>query len=109
MLSCVQDEAPLLTPNVLICSVGTEIFYRTADGSLQPDQAWEAYLDKGWDREAVQELVAKLPQLKPQVCSVMFFCALCCELGLVVLIPVCIVLLCAAMWCLMCVGPSTTG
>lgn len=25
-----QSEAPLLTPNVLICSVGTEIFYRQA-------------------------------------------------------------------------------
>jgi hypothetical protein len=62
-----QDEAPLLTPNVLICSVGTEIFYRTADGSLLPDQAWEAYLDQGWDKAAVQALVANIPQLAPQV------------------------------------------
>jgi hypothetical protein len=73
-LTRVQDEAPLLTPNVLICSVGTEIFYRTADGTLQPDQAWEAYLDQGWDKAAVQALVGNIPQLAPQVglCSVEF-------------------------------------
>lgn len=62
-----QDEAPLLNPNVLICSVGTEIFYRTADGSLVPDQAWEAYLDQGWDRASVEGVAAKFPQLKQQV------------------------------------------
>jgi hypothetical protein len=63
-----QDEAPLLTPNVLICSVGTEIFYRTADGTLLPDQAWEKYLDNGWDRARVQALVTEVaPQLTPQV------------------------------------------
>jgi uncharacterized protein YukE len=52
---------------MLICSVGTEIFYRTADGSLVPDQAWQAYLDKGWDRAAVESVAAKFPQLKQQV------------------------------------------
>jgi hypothetical protein len=62
-----QDEAPLLNPNVLICSVGTEIFYRTSDGTLVPDQSWEAYLDKGWDRAAVEAIAAKIPQLKQQV------------------------------------------
>lgn len=67
-LPFLQDEAPLLNPNVLICSVGTEIFYRTADGSLVPDQAWEAYLDQGWDRAAVEAVAAKFPQLKQQVC-----------------------------------------
>lgn len=62
-----QDEAPLLNPNVLICSVGTEIFYRTADGTLVPDQAWQAYLDQGWDRAAVEAVAAKFPPLKQQV------------------------------------------
>jgi hypothetical protein len=62
-----QDEAPLLNPNVLICSVGTEIFYRTSDGTLVPDQSWEAYLDKGWDRARVEAVAAKIPQLKQQV------------------------------------------
>lgn len=62
-----QDEAPLLTPNVLICSVGTEIFYRGPDGRLLPDDAWETYLDQGWDRAAVQAVAAKITQLTPQV------------------------------------------
>lgn len=62
-----QDEVPLLNPNVLICSVGTEIFYRGPDGQLLPDHAWEAYLDKGWDRAAVEAIAAQIPQLKPQV------------------------------------------
>jgi hypothetical protein len=34
----------------------------------QLDQAWEAYLDQGWDKAAVQVLVANIPQLAPQVC-----------------------------------------
>eukprot|EP00775_Hariotina_reticulata_P009955 gene9955-10110_t len=63
------DEAPLLNPNVLICSVGTEIFYRAPDGQLLPDQAWEAYLDQGWDRAAVERIAAQIPQLTPQVAS----------------------------------------
>lgn len=58
-----------MNPNVLICSVGTEIFYRTADGTLVPDQAWEAYLDQGWDRSAVESIAAQFPQLKQQVGS----------------------------------------
>jgi hypothetical protein len=62
-----QDEAPLLTPNVLICSVGTEIFYRTAGGSLLPDKAWDAHLDAGWDRGAAEAVAAAIPQLKRQV------------------------------------------
>eukprot|EP00878_Enallax_costatus_P000447 GHUV01000538.1.p1 GENE.GHUV01000538.1~~GHUV01000538.1.p1 ORF type:complete len:517 (+),score=116.35 GHUV01000538.1:170-1552(+) len=62
-------EAPLLNPNVLICSVGTEIFYRGPDGTLVPDTAWTSYLDKGWDREKVQQLAAQIPALKPQVAS----------------------------------------
>jgi hypothetical protein len=33
----------------------------------QPDQAWEAYLDQGWDKAAVQALVGNIPQLAPQV------------------------------------------
>lgn len=64
-----QDEAPLLTPNVLICSVGSEIFYRAADGRLLPDAAWEARLDQGWDRAAVEGVTSSIPQLRRQVDS----------------------------------------
>jgi hypothetical protein len=62
-----QETTPLLTPQILICSVGSEIFYLTPEGRLVQDRAWEAALDAGWDRGAVQAIAAGLPQLKPQV------------------------------------------
>lgn len=52
---------------MLICSVGTEIFYRGPDGTLVPDTAWTSYLDKGWDKDKVQQVAAQISQLKPQV------------------------------------------
>lgn len=62
---------------MLICSVGTEIFYRTADGTLVPDEAWETHLDKGWDRAAVEAVAATFPQLKQQVWGVEFVVLVC--------------------------------
>eukprot|EP00967_Tisochrysis_lutea_P017164 scaffold19420_cov19-Tisochrysis_lutea.AAC.3 len=85
-------------PYVLICSVGSEIFYNTASPVLrtlleaspqqqqatptpapfgtpqgpefQPDGSWEAFLDVGWDRSKAQAIVAEhFPLLKPQVAS----------------------------------------
>lgn len=63
------DEAPLLMPDILICSVGTELFYRAADGKLLPDSRWEAELDRGWDRAKVVEMAARRPRLAPQPSS----------------------------------------
>ncbi len=94
-----QEEAPLLTPDVLICSVGTEIFYlaptapstnrnngtssniqaaadrahgqhhgnRPKALSYQPDEEWEALLDRGWDAEAALRVAQRFPELKRQV------------------------------------------
>ena len=79
-----QDEAPLLTPHILICSVGTEVFFlqhpqrqHVSDGAGSKQQArpcyvaaadWEASLDEGWDRAAIQQLLTtEFPQLAPQV------------------------------------------
>ena len=36
-----RKEAPLLHPNVLVCSVGTEIFW---DNSQEPDAKWNGRL-----------------------------------------------------------------
>ncbi|GAB4813979.1 hypothetical protein N2152v2_001025 [Parachlorella kessleri] len=55
------DEVPLLTPNILVCSVGTEILI---DG--EPDEEWEAFLNQGWDRAKAAEIAKGLPDLKLQ-------------------------------------------
>lgn len=64
------SEAPLLTPDVLICSVGTEIFYRDKhDAAFKPDATWERHLDRDWNRSRVLQVAQTLPQFVPQVSS----------------------------------------
>ena len=65
-----QDEVPLGNPDVLICSVGTEIFWEkpTSGGSEpQPDKKWTQLLDQGWNRQAALDAAAQLKELVPQV------------------------------------------
>ncbi|KAK9827782.1 hypothetical protein WJX74_001953 [Apatococcus lobatus] len=69
-----KTEVPLLTPDVLVCSVGTEIFYEASSSSgssSQPevDREWAAELDKAWDREAAVRAAASISELQPQVAS----------------------------------------
>jgi sucrose-6-phosphatase len=62
-------DAPLLTPDLLICSVGTEIYQKTASG-LEIDAEWYAELDMGWNRKDIVRLVsAKFDDMKPQADS----------------------------------------
>lgn len=56
-----QEETPLLDPDILVCSVGTEILLHR-----QPDVQWEEYLNQGWDREKVCSVAAQFPELKMQ-------------------------------------------
>ncbi|KAH9331363.1 hypothetical protein KI387_003471, partial [Taxus chinensis] len=56
-----RAEVPLLTPAVLVLSVGTEIFY-----GAQPDTAWLNLLDQGWNRDIVLEEAKMFPQLRLQ-------------------------------------------
>lgn len=51
-------EVPLLTPDILVCSVGTEILING-----QPDEEWEEHLNEGWDRAAAEGVAAQLPDL----------------------------------------------
>lgn len=57
LYKALREDVPLLTPDITIMSVGTEITYGP---SLTPDREWEAYLDVGWDRSIVVEEAQKL-------------------------------------------------
>jgi sucrose-6-phosphatase len=54
---------PLLTPNVLITSVGTEI-YRSGQGLA--DAEWSTQLQQNWDRSLVQQVTSQFKSLNPQ-------------------------------------------
>ena len=65
-----QEEVPLGTPDILICSVGTEIFFEkpgSQGAEPQPDKKWIQLLDQGWDRQAALDAAAQFQELKPQV------------------------------------------
>lgn len=63
-----QEEVPLGNPDILVCSVGTEIFFEAA-GSQVPEanQKWIALLDQGWNREIVVAVANKFSGLSLQV------------------------------------------
>jgi sucrose-6-phosphatase len=54
---------PLLTPDVLITSVGTEI-YRS--GQALADAEWSTQLQQNWDRSLVQQVASQFKSLNPQ-------------------------------------------
>lgn len=54
----------MLTPDITVLSVGTEIMYGE---SMIPDSDWEQLLNKNWNRNIVTEETAKYPELSLQV------------------------------------------
>ncbi|KAG5243860.1 sucrose-phosphatase [Salix suchowensis] len=58
-----RKEKPMLTPDITIMSVGTEITYGTA---MVPDDGWVGVLNQKWDRNIVTEEAGKFPELTLQ-------------------------------------------
>lgn len=59
-----RKEKPLLTPDISIMSVGTEITY---GNSMVPDDGWVQFLNQKWDKSIVMEETKRFPELKLQV------------------------------------------
>ncbi|KAL6783992.1 SPH3 [Auxenochlorella protothecoides x Auxenochlorella symbiontica] len=57
-------EVPLLVPDILVCSVGTEILFQGV-----PHKPWSDFLDRGWDREKTLEIAQAEPALTLQDAS----------------------------------------
>lgn len=66
MYKKLRKERPLLTPDVIITSVGTEISY---GNSMVLDGNWVEILNNKWDRGIVEEETSKFPELTLQVLS----------------------------------------
>ncbi|KAF2287408.1 hypothetical protein GH714_039839 [Hevea brasiliensis] len=58
-----RKEKLMLTPDITIMSVGTEITY---DNKMVPDDGWVEFLNKKWDRNIVTEETSKFPELTLQ-------------------------------------------
>ncbi|XP_047177111.1 sucrose-phosphatase 1-like isoform X1 [Vigna umbellata] len=58
-----RKEKPMITPDIAIMSVGTEITYGR---SMVPDDGWVQFLNQKWDKNIVIEETSKFPELKPQ-------------------------------------------
>jgi hypothetical protein len=56
-------EKPLLQPDILVCAVGTEIYYRGQDCW---DRQWSDLLSQDWDRELIVAIAAHFADLAPQ-------------------------------------------
>lgn len=59
-----RKEKPMLTPDITIMSVGTEITY---GNSMVPDDGWVECLNQKWDRSIVSEETQKFTELTLQV------------------------------------------
>ena len=59
-----RKEKPMITPDIAIMSVGTEITY----GKLMvPDDGWVQFLNQKWNKDIVIEETSKFPELTRQV------------------------------------------
>ena len=59
----ILDEQQIPQPDILISSVGTEIYYGK---DLLPDKGWEAHISRHWNREKLQAALDRFPFLQRQ-------------------------------------------
>ena len=59
----IMTEQNIPIPDILICSVGTEIYYGP---DLRTDKGWQQHLKHQWKPEQIKETMAKLDFLHPQ-------------------------------------------
>ena len=62
-----RKEKSMLTPDITIMYVGTEITYGNL---IVPDDGWVKSLNHKWDKNTVIEETSKFSELKLQVCIV---------------------------------------
>lgn len=60
-----RSEKPLLTPDILVASVGTIISH--SDEGL--DNTWTNLLQQGWDRDKIEAIASQFTELTPQPSS----------------------------------------
>jgi len=53
----------LPTPDIVICSAGSEIYYTD---KLIPDHGWESHIDFQWEKEKLQSALLKFPGIRLQ-------------------------------------------
>ncbi|KAI3512025.1 hypothetical protein L1887_19188 [Cichorium endivia] len=58
-----RKEKPMLTPDITIMSVGTEITY---GNNMVPDEGWVEVLNQKWDKQIVSEETSKFSELTMQ-------------------------------------------
>lgn len=58
-----KSEKPMLDPDCLILSVGTEVYL---DGRDKPDPTWQEMVSQNWDRDLVAATAAHFADLTPQ-------------------------------------------
>ena len=55
----------LLTPDALLTSVGTEIYFHPEQAEF--DREWSEILSQGWHREQILAIADKFPQLQAEI------------------------------------------
>jgi len=61
----VLEEQKVPTPQILITSVGTEIYYYN-NGKLVEDKRWQKFLSENWQPDKIRNLLKDLDFLEPQ-------------------------------------------